>query len=689
MRLAPLLRSIAYEAALFERSIALLVPLAVAETPEERKAGVTDLLASMFTIRFSGTHALVEQRRVVIEKLIRSDEPVLQELGAKALEQALRTRHFSSHRSFEFGARSRDFGSCPATIGEFQHWISSFLALIAEVGASNLPAAPRVRAVFGSRLSALWQHPSIRDNLETAARRIAAVTYWDEGWIGCHRALWLHRKRRTGAGEAALDGPDPDQAQLEALERELAPKELPDRIKAFVLSTHWWPTEADGVGGSISAAAQSVEEVAEHLGRELASSDLDHEPCLFGIFRASNGRCWPFARGFASGVRDPDATWASLVSLFGQVGSTDNGMQMLGGYLTAMAERCPARVATWLDTAIADPVLAPWFPILQTQVGLDEAGRARLLGSLEVGSAPAGSYGWLAFGGSARTFTAAELGEVTAKVAEMPGGFAVAAKILAMRLWRANGGAGELDPAIAAVGRELLNRFTPERSDQMLDHDLAILASTCLVGEEGKAVVVRVASRLLEVSSTDLDALYLYSEFMRTLFKMQPAASLDAFLGPRGSVLQHHRMECLGSDWDDLGGSPVDTVPPNALLDWCARTPGTNHELAASCISYARIATDGDGLAWTDTALAVLDQAPDKVAVLRRFIARFRPTSGWSGSLAEIIATRAFLLRAIEAGGERDLAAFARQERERLLQEAEEARGWEADNFRMRSERFE
>lgn len=93
-------------------------------------------------------------------------------------------------------------------------------------------------------------------------------------------------------------------------------------------------------------------------------------------------------------------------------------------------------------------------------------------------------------------------------------------------------------------------------------------------------------------------------------------------------------------------------------------------------------------LKWNPRALAMLKNAPDKAQVLRTFIASFRPSS-WSGSYADLLASRIPLLDAIAAGQDEELARIAREAREELEADIAAYRKREEEESRDRDESFE
>jgi hypothetical protein len=121
-----LLRHLAYDPELFDRSVNLVCRYALSEKPEENYNSTRDVLRSLFYIYLSGTHAPVEVRAKVIEELVNSENQDKQELGLYLLDATLEAWHFSSSYEFDFGARPRDFGYEPKTRKEVIHWYKTF-----------------------------------------------------------------------------------------------------------------------------------------------------------------------------------------------------------------------------------------------------------------------------------------------------------------------------------------------------------------------------------------------------------------------------------------------------------------------------------------------------------------------------------------------------------------------------------
>jgi hypothetical protein len=68
------LRSFAYDGKLFERSVGAMVKIVTAGELDE-KGRAAEMLASLFHLCLSGTHATIDKRLSVVETLLRSTDP--------------------------------------------------------------------------------------------------------------------------------------------------------------------------------------------------------------------------------------------------------------------------------------------------------------------------------------------------------------------------------------------------------------------------------------------------------------------------------------------------------------------------------------------------------------------------------------------------------------------------------------
>jgi len=170
-----ILRSLAYDAKLFDRSVAVLATLAIHGSPTIAKEA-EKVHASLFYLHLSGTHATPEQRLAAALKLVRSDDAAQKKLGFAALDAMLEAYHFSSHFEFKFGARSRDYGYQPKIYGDITRWYGSALAAAMELfreGKHHRAA----KGLIASNFRGLWVRGRIREaqielNTQSLSRKL-------------------------------------------------------------------------------------------------------------------------------------------------------------------------------------------------------------------------------------------------------------------------------------------------------------------------------------------------------------------------------------------------------------------------------------------------------------------------------------------------------------------------------------
>ena len=113
-RVAVLLCKIAYDAALFERCIALLVRFATAQDLDQQpRSDVRNRLCNLFALYLSGTLAEPDTRERVLRQFLFSTRPDERNIGRAMFDVALKSGHWASFATFDFGARPRSFGYRP------------------------------------------------------------------------------------------------------------------------------------------------------------------------------------------------------------------------------------------------------------------------------------------------------------------------------------------------------------------------------------------------------------------------------------------------------------------------------------------------------------------------------------------------------------------------------------------------
>jgi hypothetical protein len=674
-----LLRLLAYDAALFERSITLILKIAEAGDDNEKSSHARKAFASLFFIYLSGTHATIEQRLAVITPLLHSDDAKERHLGTLALKSALEGFHFTPFDNFEFGAHSRDYGYWPATGEEKTHWYGLTLKLAESLACSDRPCAHQVRTTLAEQFRGLWTGARMYDGLEQVCRAISQKMFWREGWIATRHTL--HFDSNGFSPETS--------ARLTSLEELLRPKNLVQEVRSIVFSSLSVALDLgprNGGTDDTEAAIDRMGIIVQDLGKAVAVDDQSYSELLPELVVTGEGQLWNFGQGLAEGTKDGRATWNQLVTQLAATPREKQNVQVFGGFLNALHMRDPELANTLLEDAVEEDPLGYWFPALQVSFGIDGKGVDRLMRSLVLSKAPIRMYRFLAGGRATDPMSGEQLNKLLLEIASKTDGFDTAIEILNTRIHLIATQKQICPPEIIDAGRELIRRVTFRKNNNNEDYALGIISKVCLNGETGAAIVQEICSRL-KVAISKYETFVQYNDdLLQGLFSVQPIASLNGFCAGDASELRAgiRILEEIGN----LRNNPLSVVPDDELLGWCDQEPTVRYPAAASVVSMVDISKGTGKQRWSNIALRLLEKAPDRVEVLRQFVRRFGPMH-WSGSLATILESNAELLNQLMDHSDPAVVTFVTQEKLRFEKVIEAERRSENVAYKERDERFE
>jgi hypothetical protein len=673
-----LLRSLSYDASLFERCITLIINVAQGVNTSNKKDEALEVFRSLFYVRYSGTHATIEQRLRVIERLLLSSRDELRKLGLIALKSALTTSHFDIVHNFDFGARSRDFGYRPKSRSEAEHWFASALDLVGKILCSNETASSEVRAVLASEFRGLWNEAAMYDRLEGLCRSIAAKYFWPEGWIAVRRILQNEFE------------PAKTSARLSALENLLCPTDLMGRVRSIALSTdigdfHFDYFDNDN-SNDLATRIARTEELAQNLGITVAKDEVAFDKLLPELV-SRDGRLWSFGRGLAKGTETPKSIWRQMAAQLTRTPKDNRRIEIFCGFVSELHILNHALLNDILDNVLQDEALIPWYPRLQASASIDKKGIDRLVYSLKLGIVPILSYRQLAYGLTIDSIPPGDFRSLLSDIALKPEGLDVAIDLLSSRLHLPHRGQHSIDPEIIELGRELCREFEFGKKGSHEDYSLGQIVRTCLVGDKGAEVVMEICHKLKRSRANYETFSFNHFYLLEGLFTVQPVAALDGFLfGPPSE--QEWGVEIVDDD-RDLKQNPLDHVADNVLLKWCDQDPETRYPLIASLVTLSKNMNKPGPRALTEIAMRLLENAPNRIAVIKAYIDQLIDITSWSGSRAAVIELNVKLLDDLTNYPEQSVVDFVASEKERIQKIIEAER--RNDDFlnRHRDERFE
>jgi hypothetical protein len=663
-QLTAILKSLAYDAALFDRAATLLGKFVGAESPTENHNSARGMFEELFHLHLSGTQALPDQRRRVVRELYASGDPIATRCGHLALDALLRSHHFSSSSNFDFGARPRDFGWQPPTFGDIWDWYREAVILAIDLSA-DLVLRAEIRRTLSAALRGVLRIEACLDAVEAAAIEFLKDGEWIDGWLAIRGAIQFDAK-----------GWKPEvKTRIYALETKLRPSDPLNVAKAYVLEGRGSGFDLiDGEEDSetetnFAAAHHRLAQKAESIGREFAAQPEFLAQFLTEALQTQHAyRAFNFGCGLAESAVSPVETWGTLRSVLVGIPVAQRNATILGGFLNKLARDNSSEVSGILDNALADPELVPHFVYLQAQAGIDEMAIERLRAGIASGHLTPGNFYALASGviGSApQASLAAMLGDLSV----MDGGTAAALEIFHMAVYCLKSDGLEVDGVLLDTGHQLLLRTDYKNTGDVREYRIQQTIKDCYSGPAGEQGARELCQHLkMKIAAREVYAFQLDHAF-DAIFELQPLVALDEFL-----------LGAPSENDDPIYGatglrrpSPLEKVDSALLWTWADHDPSVRFPLISRSLNVFAVKDFDEDNGLSALFLEGLEKAPDRAAFLRSISASVHP-NGWSGNLSVILDRRSEYLEALSTHPDQSVKAWAVEQVSNLRQWADHER---------------
>jgi hypothetical protein len=674
-----LLRHLAYDSEMFNRSAEIICRYALSEKPDGYNNSARNVLKSFFYIHLSGTHATVEARAKIIEELVDSQDQDRQELGLYLLEATLEAWHFTSSYDFRFGARSRDYGCLPKTSKEIEHWYETFIDICTRLAISDKSVAEKAKKILGDKLRGLWINTRMFEILENSAKQIHKKQPWNEGWTAVKNIIKFDAKRFSKKVTERIKG----------LENILRPNSLYELVRTYVFSNQHISFALPDINNDDdekTAGWEKVAESAQMLGVQVAQDDDALKRLLPDFVSASNPRIRALGRGLAKGCTDKQALWQDIRAAFETTQPEKRYTCIMEGFLSACAEIEPDLYNSILDDLILDDLLCEWFPIFQTASNIDHRGVERLKKALEAEIANIEYYRNLAWGRAHEAISDDDLASLLEKILSREDGIGVAIEILAMRFYAQKDPAGH-SLQLVSVARDVLRMYQlseDRRRRDSQDQELSEIAMVCLNGKDGIQSAEELCKHLVQAIIDDYVYTFDYSNLFNSLSRAQPFVFLDAFIG-NDRIKPYQRQRMFNADFESRD-NPLDQISDDDLIIWCEKDPESRYPLITLAIQPFK---ECDGkLTWKPVMYRIFDRAPDLGAIFNNIAYSMIPKS-WSGSRADIMQNRSVLYKELYEHDNAEIMSLAKAKYSELQRKIIEERQSEGNLHRRQFESFE
>lgn len=668
-----LLRSLAYDEALFTRSARILCQFALSEKPKENSDSIRKLLKTLFYIQYSGTHATAEERLNIIASLIHSDNEKQIELAFELLDGSLEAWHFDTHYGFEFGARFRDYGSYPKHHGEVQQWFKLYIDFLVDYAISTSSIAGRAKSLLANKFKGLWIKAGVVDVLENAVNKIIETGPWTDGWLAVKTTL---RFDSNSMNPDAL-------SRLHVLASLLEPVSLIERVRLFALRNHHntldlMDTFDDENHSSSHAKAMEMTRV---LGREVMNNESVFNELLPELLSIKGMRLFSFGQGLADTCIHPIQLWTLFKQQLSSINVERQSFQLLQGFLNSLVDQSVDTVNELLDDALTDTVLREVFPSLQSSITMDERGIERLILSFENDFIPIHNYAYIRIN---EIKSDERFCEILRLIASKHEGLNTAINILQMRLDYNIRQTSDVSKMIIDLGKELLSKYDfSKRIDQNdhMDYVLGEIIKVCFVSEDTYGLALNICKKLANIAYFNLYS-YTNPHVSEVLATKQPYAFLEAFIEEEN---ENHLFVEMSFEEDR---NILNNIHNDIILEWCEVNPIIRYPLIASAIKPYQIDSESNNPILTTLAKKIITDAPNSIEVLNAFKTTFYPMS-YSGSRADIMQKGLSIIIDLKTHENPLISRWAGQEEIKLEKEIAEQRVWEKKKYINIDERFE
>ena len=659
----------------------MLCRFALTEDKNENNNSIRDAVKSLFYVYLSGTHASIEARATVIERLMDSEDQDKQELGLLLIDAALEAWHFNGSHEYSFGARPRDYGYHPNTREEIVHWFNTVIGICMRAALSDRPISEQVKKILANNMRSLWTKAGMFDVLEESTSRILEQGAWNDGWIAVRGIIRFDSK---GFDDGVRE-------RLSKMEERLKPNDLLEKARTFALSDQNGAFDLEDdidEGEDASAGYRRTEETTRKVGAEVAQDAATLNILLPDIVSKYNRRLFSFGVGLAEGSSDKKELFQALYAALEKTSSEMRQINVFLGFLSSCSESDPSFYNSTLDDLIKDDVLGEWFPVIQTTSTIDQRGVERLHEALDHGKAQINLYQHLAWGRVNESIFDDDLAGILMKILSKEGGFDVALEILQMRFHGQKKESPKYSDGLIAIAQEVMtaSSFDDRRGRQNnLDYELAQVVSICLDGPTGIHAATIMCQNLKKAISENRAYSFDYPRLLNNLAEVQPIVFLDVFLEGEDIDYQRRRMFIDGIE---RHYNPLSQITDDVLLAWCETCPSSRYPLVASAMKTFNKSEETGKYQWEPFVYTILDKSPVLKDVLEHIDDALRPMS-WSGSRADILQRRAVLYQELYEHDNDEVAAWARSRYIKIQEEIRYERDREELRDRGRNESFE
>ncbi|MFC4633474.1 hypothetical protein ACFO3O_06125 [Dokdonia ponticola] len=371
-----ILKNIAYDPKLFSRSVDLIIKFALRESPTENNNPTRRVLAPLFQLQLSGTHANIETRLKTIKRLLDSLEVKERDLGSLLIKSLLTSSSFVGSPSDEINSKNQDYGKIANTYQEYLDWYLKIIEFLRDYLFQKNDIAQKLKKELALNLRLLICTIGLPKELKTLLLDLHRDNYWEGGWLALKSILVYNSKKLK---KEFVE-------EVRCLEEKIRPRSLEEKIRMYTLNDQHRVFDIDKEYSSSESWSETNKRISNYtinLGALLSLNQNLFEKLLPDLVTNRNRRLRFLGQGLFLTSRNKYNTWKTINTTLSKVSKDRIDIEFIIGYLEKCAELSPKIHDVFIDRFIkTKSPLMKWFPILQATKKLDKDAKVRMIKSL-------------------------------------------------------------------------------------------------------------------------------------------------------------------------------------------------------------------------------------------------------------------------------------------------------------------
>lgn len=607
----------------FNRAADFLSRLAASEN-EAWSNNATGVFKRLFMILLPGTQAPLEQRLPVLLAVARNNSPRMRAVAVAALENAIRTGHFTGMSGPEYQGSAGPLPQYRPKLWKevFEYW-SSCLAELVRLAVSDSATSEAAASSIAASIRGLIQQGRL-DDVESAVAKVAAAR--GGVWPGALDSI-KDSLRFEGKGFTA-----DVRRRVESWLPTLEPDDLVGKLALHVTDAPF-EHEEDDQGHWRDIAAEQ----AEQLGVSCAADWPTLQPILSMTMRGRQQQAFMFGRGLAKGSGYSEQSFQEVLEVLGGISFEERNCAVLSGWLSILDEINPSRVDTASHQLANRADLSHSLPEVYRGIKLNDFRVSLLAHLLGEGVITAQQLHGLSYGQSMAAVSPGAVSDLCQRLlATGTEGAWVALDVAFMFVYGDDGKWSALAPTLKSI-LTIEGMLCAAKPEWRMDfHAFAKVAEKLVEHDQDLAAtltkeIIDAAARAKHISGND----HCLHEVLAALLDKQLATAWPQVAGAMAgadSLTRWQLGDLLQSRFSDMGEvGLLGKVPLAYLARWCTDSPDVGPAVLAGIVQVMEKRGD-DNWMLSEAAMFLLDTYGNNPSVLSGLAANINSFS-WSGSL--------------------------------------------------------